>query len=158
MSRKSITEEFKSAIFCGTTSYYIKCQLCERFHFCNNPETNDDEYPDQECLDKLISRRKSEVDKFIEWDEPVPYGIVNDKHVVIGCPCNDNELKSFEIFIWDNRYFISEYLIKRSANILGSTEHETDVMGGLKLVIEALDKLNYKRVVKREDINGMESD
>lgn len=104
------SETFENAVR-KAGSLVVDCELCGRTHFA----TLETAHFDEGELDDLVAKAKKDPDKYVQDPsyDSVPWGTVDGKQAVIGCPCNG--LRRYEDFIWGNRFVIAEYLRNRSA-------------------------------------------
>lgn len=131
------SEEFwGSVIHAGAN--VIDCGFCGRTHFVGLDSGLD--FEDGE-LEELTEQNKQNPDKYIFHNEvSVPWGYLDGKQAVYGCPCN--KASRYEDFIWNNRHIIEGYLSARAKKQLERAKKDSQLAEKVK---EAVKTLNSKK-------------
>lgn len=109
-------------------SISITCELCKREHFASGSPG----YFEEGELEKLQAKAEKDPDKYVEdhSSDDVPWGHIDGKQAVIGCPCNG--LRRYEDFIWHNRDVIARYLVNRAKENLEDAQRDVELAAGVK--------------------------
>lgn len=95
-----------------------QCDFCGRTYFATWTETDydDDEEGGKSELKELRALAAEPKNKYVEWADvdAISGGLLDGKFFVYGCECN--AVRVYEIFIWNHRYSIADYLKKRAEN------------------------------------------
>jgi hypothetical protein len=127
------SEEFENAVT-HAGSIMINCELCERVHI------GDDENAIKESLGeksykKLEEDIKKNPGKYILHDvDMIPWGNIDGKQAVIGCPCN--RLSLYENLFWNNRHIIQKYLSSRAEKELKEAKRNKNLADDLEKSIK----------------------
>lgn len=106
-SDKKISEEFRIAFALSPTNRVVKCQFCGRVHFVNDISTNIDSSAYETYLIKLIKKRKSNPERYIQHTQSINCGYIEGKYFVADCACNVGS--KYEEFIKSCGYNIKTY-------------------------------------------------
>ncbi len=100
-----------------------ECEFCGRTHFTENTHAGDWEEGELESLQEAA---KKEPDKYEAYfgEGYVSYGYVNGRQFVLDCPCLEEKVKPFEVFLWTHRRGIMQYLQQRTERALKEAEED----------------------------------
>ena len=124
------TEEASDIIkdlVCDSGSQVVDCQHCGRVHYDSTGE-----FMKESELKKLDLKAENNPEKYIGHNGTVHWGTVMGKSTVINCPCNF--LRMFENTVWSNRRLVSEYLIRKSTEILEKAKQISDLASKTTIV------------------------
>ena len=106
-SRGHCSKEFSRA-FVRSGSIRILCEACGRTHF-HGSDNNDWEEREHE---HLLESHGHDQERFIVHSGGIPWGHIQGKQVVCGCPCG------YDVFIerkyWDDRFWLLGFFKKRA--------------------------------------------
>jgi hypothetical protein len=115
------SEEFMRALT-HTGSMVILCEHCHRTHFA----TSSDNWYEEGELEDLREKARRDPAKYVERGDcdSISWGTIEGKQTVWGCPCNTAGV--YEVWIWNHRFLITDYLTARCNEDLRSARRSAE--------------------------------
>jgi hypothetical protein len=131
---KKPSEEFESA-FIQVGSIMVDCELCGITHVGNDEFAIKDNLGTKD-YNQLRRDMKKNPKKYIYHPETdmIPWGRIDGKQAVIGCPCN--KLSLYENLFWNSRYIISEYFFNRAEKELDDANKNKNLATKIKEAVK----------------------
>lgn len=126
---KEPSEEFLEAISDRVGSIRGECEFCGVTYFDGTSG-----HFDAGELEGLLKSAKEQPEKFVEWTSGPSFARIDGRQYVYGCPCNAP--RTYEDWIWNHRWQISQYLKARSARILQDATLLAEATGALQPIID----------------------